>query len=378
MAKIAHLTSVHSPFDVRIFFKECKSLAAAGHEVVLIAPGGEDRLVEGVRIQAIAKAARRFERMTKTVWAIYRTAIREKADVYHLHDPELIPVGLLLRLRGKRVVYDVHEDVPRDILFKYYLPVRLRRFVGRAVEVVEDFAAKRFSALVCVTPHIAKRFRSFNARVVTVQNFPLLSELADDTPATSWQRREAAVAYIGTIMVSRSIREMVGALGLLPENRAAELRLAGTYSPESLRDAVIELPGWERVRELGFLDRRAVKQALNQVRAGLVLFYPEPNHVYAGPNKMFEYMAAGIPVIASDFPLWREIVEGAGCGRLVDPLDPRAIADAIEYLLSHPEEAEAMGRNGRRAVEERYNWKNEEKKLLALYKELLSKSSYSG
>jgi glycosyltransferase involved in cell wall biosynthesis len=171
---------------------------------------------------------------------------------------------------------------------------------------------------------------------------------------------------------------MVGALGLLPENRAAELRLAGTYSPESLRDAVIELPGWERVRELGFLDRRAVKQALNQVRAGLVLFYPEPNHVYAGPNKMFEYMAAGIPVIASDFPLWREIVEGAGCGRLVDPLDPRAIADAIEYLLSHPEEAEAMGRNGRRAVEERYNWKNEEKKLLALYKELLSKSSYSG
>ena len=378
MTKVVHLTSVHSPSDIRIFFKECRSLAAAGYEVVLIAPGDKDRFVEGVQIRVIAKVARRFRRMTKTVLAVYRAAIREKAEIYHFHDPELIPVGLLLRMRGKRVVYDVHEDVPRDILSKYYLPVRLRSFIGNAVEIIENFAARRFFALVSVTPHITERFQNLNARVVTVQNFPLLDELTGDASATSWQQREAAVAYVGTITASRSIREMVRALGLLPGSCTAELRLAGTYSPESLRDEVTKLPGWERVRELGFLNRRGVKQTLGRVRAGLVLFYPEPNHIYAGPNKMFEYMAAGIPVIASDFPLWREIVEGAGCGKLVDPLDPRAIADAIEYLLSHPEEAEAMGRNGRRAVEERYNWKNEEKKLLALYKELLSKSSYSG
>jgi len=374
-SKVVHLTSVHPPSDIRIFFKECRSLAAAGYEVVLVTPGGKDRFVDGVQVRAITKAARRLERMTKTVWAVYRAAIRERAEIYHFHDPELIPVGLLLSLRGKRVIYDIHEDVPRLILSKYYLPVWVRSFIGNVVEVIENFAARRLSALVSATPHITKRFRHLNARVVTVQNFPLLGELADDTPATSWQRREAAVAYIGTIMVSRSIREMVGALGLLPENRAAELLLAGTYFPESLRDEVIELPGWERVRELGFLDRRAVKQALGRVRAGLVLLYPEPNYVYSQPIKMFEYMAAGIPVIASDFPLLREIVEGADCGRLVDPLDPRAIADAIEYLLGYPEKAEEMGRNGRRAVEERYNWENEKRKLLALYRELLSKSS---
>ena len=370
-SKVVHLTSVHSPSDIRIFFKECRSLAAAGYEVVLVAPGGKDRFVEGVQVRAITKAARRLERMTKIVWAVYRAAVRERAEIYHFHDPELIPVGLLLRLRGERVIYDVHEDVPRDILSKYYLPVWARSFIGNVVEVIENFAARRFSALVSVTPHITKRFRNLNARVVTVQNFPLLDELADDI--SSWQEREAAVAYVGMMTVSRSIREMVVALSLLPEGCTAELRLAGTYSPERLRDEVAKLPGWERVRELGFLDRRVVKQSLGRVRAGLVLFYPEPNHIYAGPNKMFEYMAAGIPVIASDFPLWREIVEGAGCGKLVDPLDPQAIADAIAYLLSHPEEAEAMGRNGRRVVEERYNWKNEEKKLLALYRKLLSR-----
>jgi hypothetical protein len=159
-SKIVHLTSVHSPSDIRIFFKECRSLAAAGYEVVLVAPGGKDRFVEGVQVRAITKAARRLERMTKIVWAVYRAAIRERAEIYHFHDPELIPVGLLLRLRGKRVIYDIHEDVPRDIRSKYYLPVWARSFIGNVVEIIENFAARRFSALVSVTPHITKRFRT--------------------------------------------------------------------------------------------------------------------------------------------------------------------------------------------------------------------------
>ena len=128
--------------------------------------------------------------------------------------------------------------------------------------------------------------------------------------------------------------------------------------------------GWDRVEELGTLGRSEVAQLFGQVSAGLVIFLPEPNHVEAMPNKLFEYMSAGIPVIASDFPLWHGIVEGAGCGLLVDPLDPRAIAGAIEHLLTHPEEAEAMGRRGRQAVERWYNWENEESKLLQLYASL--------
>jgi glycosyltransferase involved in cell wall biosynthesis len=374
MATVAHLTSVHSASDTRIFLKECKSLAGAGYDVVFIAPKDQDQVVDGVQIRAIPKARRRAERMTKTVGAVYRAAIREKADLYHFHDPELIPVGLLLRLRGKSVVYDVHEDVPQQILSKHYLPRWLRGFVGGPVRLLENFAAGRFSALVTATPHIAKRFGRLNPRVLVLQNFPLLGELVGDTLTIPWQRRDTAVAYVGGITVARGIREMVTAFSLLPEDYAAELHLAGIYSPENLRGELVKARGWERVRELGFLDRSGVREALGKVKAGLVLITPEPRYQVAWPVKMFEYMSAGIPVIVSGFPLWRSIVEVAGCGILVDPLDSRAIADAIKYLLDHPEEAEAMGQRGRRAVEELYNWKTEEKKLLALYRELLLES----
>jgi len=131
------------------------------------------------------------------------------------------------------------------------------------------------------------------------------------------------------------------------------------------------MPGWQNVETLGYLDRNAVKSTLSRSMRGLVLFHPEPNHVNAQPNKMFEYMSAGIPVIASNFPLWKEIVEGTECGICVDPLNPKEIADAIRWIIEHPVEASRMGENGRKAVEERYNWGIEEKKLLELYNKIL-------
>ena len=100
------------------------------------------------------------------------------------------------------------------------------------------------------------------------------------------------------------------------------------------------------------------------------MFRPAPNNIEAQPNKLFEYMAAGIPVVASDFALWRAIVDDTGCGLLADPCDPNAIATAVAYLLSHDREAEAMGRRGREAVARRYNWSAEEPKLLHLYADL--------
>ena len=107
--------------------------------------------------------------------------------------------------------------------------------------------------------------------------------------------------------------------------------------------------------------------------AGLVTFYPLPNHVDAQPNKMFEYMSSGLPVIASNFPLWKKIIEGNKCGLCVDPLDPAAIAKAIDYIVSHPDEARAMGENGKRAVYEKYNWGVESEKLISLYRSLCNK-----
>jgi hypothetical protein len=133
--------------------------------------------------------------------------------------------------------------------------------------------------------------------------------------------------------------------------------------------------GWEKIRFLGWQSRNCIVSLLAEVRMGLVLFHPAPNHIDAQPNKLFEYMSAALPVIASDFPLWRRIIEGAGCGLLVDPLDPQAIANAIEYLLTHPSEAEAMGQRGREAVQKWYNWEPEAEKLVRFYDDLSARSN---
>ncbi|MHC4606620.1 MAG: glycosyltransferase family 4 protein [Planctomycetota bacterium] len=342
------------------------SLVRAGHDVVLLAPHDHDEETEGVRIRAVPRPRGRLRRMTRTVIHLYREAVRQHADVYHIHDPELIPVGLLLRMGGRKVVYDIHEDFPRDVLAKGYMPRWLRRAVGLIVGCVEGIACGRFSAVVPATPAIAERLGQRNGRTALVQNFPLVDELASGNGG-SWTGRERAVAYIGGLGPDRGVLEMVQAVERCPGIR---LKLAGRFPPGEPRNGLKDLKGWGQVDELGFVDRPGVRDLLGTVRAGLVVLHPTPAFVRSQPVKLFEYMSAGIPVIASDFPLWRQIVQGSGCGLLVDPSDVNAIGRAIGYLADHPEEAEEMGRRGRRAVKEQYNWALEEQQLLRLYDRL--------
>jgi len=368
--KVVHLTSVHTAFDVRVFHKECKALARSGKHVVVVAPHQRDEIVDSVEVKGIRSSGGRFVRMTRTVWSLYREALRQNGDVYHFHDPELIPLGLLLAARGKIVVYDIHEDAPADILHKDYIPRRFRRPLMWSVRKLEDAACRCFSGLIAATPTIAERFYSINANTVVVHNYPMVDEIAPNE-GLPWNERPAAVAYIGSISERRGIREILQALTLLPSGSPAQMMLAGPFSPNELQTELAKRPGWTRVQYLGMLDRPSVANLLSRVRLGLLVLQPEPNFVNARPIKLFEYMAAGIPVIASDFPLWRQIIGEAGCGLLVDPHDPQAIARAMEYLLSHDAEAEAMGRRGRKAACELYNWDSQERVLLKFYSDLL-------
>jgi len=369
--KICILTSAHSAFDIRIFQKESKSLAKAGYKVTMIAQNNKNETVDGVRIISLPKAKNRIHRMISLTWKAFWLALKEKAEIYHFHDPELIPIGILLKLRGKKIIYDVHEDYSLAIKSRYWIPLSVRKLVAVLFKSIENFSAMYFSGVVPATPAIAKRFRSLNRNTVIVQNFPIIDEFSLKKDGVSWDDRTNAVAYIGGIDLLRGIKEMVEAIRLTQEVIEAKLILAGNFSPESLKEDIKNMEGWKNVGYRGFLCTEEVVNIMEQVKAGLVLFYPEPNHIQAQPNKLFEYMSAGIPVIASDFPLWRQIVEEAGCGLLVDPLDPKAISEAIIYILEHPKEAEAVGNRGRKAIEEQYNWYKEEKKLLCLYERLL-------
>jgi glycosyltransferase involved in cell wall biosynthesis len=368
MNKICHLTSVHPPFDIRIFYKECKTLVQAGYKVVLIAPHDQEEEIGGILICALPKPKNRLERVTRVMWQSYKRAIKEGADIYHFHDPELIPLGLLLKIRGERVIYDVHEDYSHALLSREWIPTWLRNVVAKMVAFEEWVGAKFFDGVVAATPRIATRFPGL--RTVTVQNFPFLIESIGNSPM-SYQQRRMIIAYVGVISELRGAKEMIQAMSLLPPHWDVKLTLAGDFRPLNLEDEVKNSSGWNRVEFVGWKSHKDVMTMLGEVRMGLVLFHPAPDHVEAQPNKLFEYMSVGIPVIVSDFPLWRQIVEGTGCGLLVDPLDPEAIAKTIQWLLEHPTEAEEMGKKGQEAIKDHFSWDAEAKKLLTFYKEIM-------
>lgn len=303
--------------------------------------------------------------MLRATRRVLRCAVAIDADIYHFHDPELLPIGLALKRRGKKVIYDAHEDLPRDILSKAYIHAALRRPIAAAANRVQRFVSRKIDRVITATPAIRDKFTHVGIPAIDINNFPLQGELEAEI---TWSSKKDEVCYVGGIAAIRGIRELITAMAMTKSG--TRLNIAGTFQKQKLKIEVEALPGWSRVNALGFLSRDEVRDTLGRSVAGIVTFLPLPNHIDAQPNKMFEYMSAGIPVIASNFPLWREIVEGNECGLCVDPLAPKAIAAAIDQLVENPLLAKRMGENGRRAVVERYNWANEERKLLQIYDEV--------
>lgn len=365
---IVHLTSVHSRGDTRIFLKQCRSLANAGYNVgLVVADGIGDDVADGVHVHDVGCGSSRLDRVLNTTRRVLAKAVELDADMYHLHDPELLVAGLRLMRAGKKVIFDAHEDVPKQLLSKPYLGRHRLQALASAYAAFEHYACGRLDAIIAATPTIRDKFLSVNKSTIDINNYPLSNELCSLEPSDS---TKAEVCYVGGISDIRGIRETVAALGLVQSS--VSLNLCGKFSDPTLTSELKQLPGWARVNELGFVDRAGLREVLGRSLAGLVTFHPLPNHIDAQPNKMFEYMSAGVPVIGSNFPLWHQIIEGDECGICVDPLDSSALAGAIDFLAQHPEEVRRMGSNGRRAIMDRYNWPHEEKKLLKFYEEILS------
>lgn len=358
------MTSVHQRSDVRVFYKMCTSLASVGINVSLIVSDGKgDDVVNNVKIIDVCSITKsRIKRMSRTVIYLYYKALEVDAEIYHLHDPELIPLGLLLRRRGKIVIFDSHEDYANEILSKQYIPILAIKLVSKAYQVFEKYAAKRFSAVIAATPKIKEVFELHNAKhIIVINNYPLLCELLY---SESYGSKEIDAVFTGSISSVRGVYELVSSLEY---SETRSLSIAGTFSDLSIKNNIESLPTWSRVKFHGQVKRGEVIELLAKSRVGVVTYLPAPNHIDSQPNKLFEYMGAGIPVVASDFPHWRKLVEENKCGLCVNPSDPKAINDAIDHFVKNPSIAAEIGSNGQQAVINKYNWNTEKEKLTNLY-----------
>jgi glycosyltransferase involved in cell wall biosynthesis len=233
------------------------------------------------------------------------------------------------------------------------------------VTFFEKHLSGKFSAIVTVTQAINERFSEYNKECFIINNYPKFEEFG---LSENNEKKQNEICYIGGITKIRGIEELIDAL----EDTDILLNLAGNFESDSFRIKLLNKPGWKRVNYLGYITPKEAYKVMSRSIAGISTLYPEPNYLTSQATKVFEYMFAGIPVIASNFPMWKEFIEKHNCGISVDPKDPAAIKEAIFRLKNNPDIAATMGKNGEKSVIELYSWTTEEIKLLRIYFKILN------
>jgi len=325
---ICHLTSVHRRYDIRIFIKECSSLAKVDDfEVSLIvADGNGNETKNNVKIYDIGKPKGRLNRFFKIDRKIYNKALSLDCDIYHIHDPELIPYGIKLKRQGKKVIFDAHEDFPMQILSKHYLPSFAKNLLSKIFIQYEKNISKKLDGIITATPYIKEKFKSYTSNVLDIKNYPLNKEIKDSE--VDYSKKNNSICYVGGISEARGVYELVESLSFL---NGTILELAGVFVDDKYEKKTKESENWHKVNFYGFVDRKEIGEIFSRSRIGMVTLHKTPNIINSLPIKLFEYMSAGLPVIISDIPYWEDMVVGR-CGLSVNPNSKKEIADAIDYL----------------------------------------------
>jgi glycosyltransferase involved in cell wall biosynthesis len=370
--KVCHIISAFHRHDTRIFWKQCRSLAKAGFEVTLLAnDSGSDEVKENVRIVTTGISnTSRFQRMLLSRRSLYKKAYEIDADIYEVHDPEILPLGLKLLKKGKYVVFDSHEDFPNQLLEKDWIPMRFRKVLSWMAKSYYDRNIKKFSAVLSVTPHIVDSLKNSSDNVHLITNFPIIEENFKVDSLEEYLQRKPQLCYAGTIYTT-SMQENI--LEALNDIEFVRYIMVGTIE-ENYLNLLARHKSWSRVNFIKRVSKEDLMKIYHEVTIGIVLFDYSPNVGYKrgslGNNKIFEYMHSGLPIICTDFELWQEIINKYKCGICVNPHNIDEIRNAISYLTDNKAEAYEMGQNGRKAVLNEYNWNSQEKVYVEIFRKL--------
>ncbi|MEM2929041.1 MAG: glycosyltransferase family 4 protein [Nitrososphaerota archaeon] len=378
--KICHITTVHNVFDTRIFYKECNSLKENGYDVYLIAIAENLTEINGIKIISLKKPKNRFLRFIFTNLHAFIKAIKLKADVYHFHDPEFIFWGFILKMiLRKKIIYDVHEDYPGEILIKDWIPTKLLKvIISKIFSIIESLLSSRFDALILAQETYLKRFKNYRNQIIILNNYPIIKNYSIDYKKNDNRKDSFNMIYSGSITVERGVWIMIKTIELLIKNKKnIKLYLVGYFPNKSLYEDITKYIENKNLTENviiyggnRFVKREEIDKIYTYMDVGLVIF---PYNNYFSDKiltKFFEYMLYELPIIATDFPLWKEFMTQNRCGLVVSPENLEEISNKIYYLMKNESLRKEMGKFGREIVLKAYNWDNEKIKLLNLYRYL--------
>lgn len=372
--KVCHISTVHSADDIRIYHKECRSLSGAGYKATLIARRNTPEENENIDIILLPDARNRILRMLVLTVRALVIAINRRAEIYHVHDAELLPAAAALRIFLKKaVIYDMHENMRKKIPTKTWLPRVIRWLALGLFQIIEKSCLRYIDYLILAEDGYTEDYKAYSDTTV-IHNYPITEYF--DTAATNKRignKDGFSAVYVGRIARSRGIIEMIEVMKLLhEEGYNIVLELAGSIaSEEGLHKAVEDAEKAGLLKYNGVISPGEIAALLRNADVGLSLIHPVGDHQQTIHTKIYEYMIAGLPFIASNFYYYKRFVKMTKSGICVDPLDPEEAKEAIKELIDNPLERIRMGNAGKSAVIKEYNWAHEENKLLGVYRELI-------
>lgn len=366
MSDIFIMSSVHRWDDSRIYYKEALSLSK-NYSVELHAQSDfKHKQGPNINIYGLPKCNKRYKRILNLIRLFIR-AMKSDAQIFHFHDPELIPLALIIKkIKKVKMIYDVHEDYSESILNKYWIKKNIRTFISRKFNDFEKKSSKKFDLNINVIEYIGDKFANYGAKVLIVKNYALLgNEIREHS---LFKDEDVKVVYVGGLSEERGIYEVINSLDFIFD-RNIKLVLAGKCINADLKFKIEEKEEQDdRLQYLGNLSPEKVKKLLDSCDIGLVCLHKISQYENSLPIKMFEYMSSKVPIIATDMTYWVKTFSEYDCMYFIKEVTAKNIAEAIKLLVLDKENSICMGENGYNAYANYLNWETEEKKLLNAYK----------